>query len=221
MMMVWQDWVGTLSYVLLAASYLVTNIYWLRVLAIVALTAEAVYFYLVGENDLWVGILWSGVFNAINIVQLIRLARARMKVALSDEEKLLHASAFGKLDQVNFGRLLALGRWNDFATGTVLTVQEHPVEQLHLLVAGNALVAIDDQLVASVGPGAFIGEMAFLADGKASATVTIGDHSRSFSLSIAELHALTSKNAQIRNVLSEQFARDLARKLRVTGLRQG
>ena len=32
------DLVGNASYVLLAASYLVTNIYWLRLLAIVALT---------------------------------------------------------------------------------------------------------------------------------------------------------------------------------------
>ena len=46
----WQDWIGTASYALLAASYIVTNIYWLRLLAIVALTAETAYFYVGGRG---------------------------------------------------------------------------------------------------------------------------------------------------------------------------
>src|ERR1700754_3157806 len=57
------DLIGTASYVLLAVSYMVTNIYWLRLLAIIALTAEAIYFYMAGDSALWVGILWAGIFN--------------------------------------------------------------------------------------------------------------------------------------------------------------
>ena len=113
------DLVGNASYVLLAASYLVTNIYWLRLLAIVALTVEAVYFYMAGDQQLWVGILWAGVFNLINIVQLGILARARMKVRMSEEERALHASIFGRLEKVDFSRLLAAGSFDEIAAGTV------------------------------------------------------------------------------------------------------
>ena len=82
------DLIGTASYVLLAVSYMVTNIYWLRLLAIIALTAEAIYFYMAGDSALWVGILWAGIFNLINIVQLGILTRSRLKVRMSAEERM-------------------------------------------------------------------------------------------------------------------------------------
>jgi hypothetical protein len=59
-LMEWQDWVGHFSYLMLAVSYLVTNMYWLRALAIVALGLEGVYFYFSGDAPLWVGIGWAG-----------------------------------------------------------------------------------------------------------------------------------------------------------------
>ena len=217
MMMDWKDWIGTGSYVLLAASYLVTNMYWLRILAIIAITAEAIYFYIAGDSELWVGILWAGVFVVINIVQLVLLVRARMRVKLTEEETMLHKSAFGKLDHVNFGRLLSVGGWHDYRPGTELTRQYEPVEVVYLLVHGKALIDIDGREVASIEPGAFIGEMAFLDDGKASATVRAGDDCRCFSIPVEDLRDLVRKHDEIGAVLKEQFAVDLARKLRVYG----
>ncbi|MDY0883509.1 cyclic nucleotide-binding domain-containing protein [Dongia soli] len=217
MTMDWSDWIGTASYVVLAASYLVTNMYWLRMLAIIAIVAEAIYFYMAGDRELWVGILWSCVFVAINIVQLALLVRARMRVKLTEEERMLHESAFGKLDHVNFGRLLSVGGWHDYQAGTELTRQAEPVEMVHLLVRGRATVDIDGDPIASILPGAYIGEMAFLGDGKASATVRAGDNCRCFSIPADDLHDLVRKHDEIGSVLKEQFAVDLARKLRVHG----
>ena len=87
------DWIGTMSYILLAASCLATNIYWLRGLSIVALSVEALYFYMVGQGTMWVGIAWVGVFNLINVTQLAVLIWRRAPVKLSQEEIALHASA--------------------------------------------------------------------------------------------------------------------------------
>ena len=85
--------------------------------------AEAVYFYLVGSQQLWVGILWAGIFNLINIVQLTRLTRARLKVRMSAEERALHASIFGRLEPVEFSRILAAGRITAPDEGVVLRVR--------------------------------------------------------------------------------------------------
>jgi hypothetical protein len=213
------DWVGTASYTILAASYLVTNMYWLRILAIVALTSEAAYFYLVGDRELWVGILWAAVFNVINIVQLIILARARWRVRLSEEERALYATAFGRLDAVNFHRLLRAGAWREFAQQTELTRQGEPVTHVHLLVRGNAVVHVDGSLVAGLGTGAFIGEMAFLGDGRASADVLALPGSRCFSIEVEKLRRLIGKHDEIGASVAQQFAIDLARKLRVAGAR--
>jgi hypothetical protein len=216
-----QDLVGNASYVLLAASYLVTNIYWLRLLAIVALTTEAVYFYLAGDRQLWVGILWAGVFNAINIVQLLLLARARLKVRMTDEEKTLHSSIFGKLEKLDFSRILAVGSFEEFPRGTELTSQGRAVESVHLLLSGHARVVVDSAVIAGLSAGDFVGEMAYIGSCTASATVITEERCRSFRVGIDDLRALTLKHDKIEAAMNARFSIDLARKLRTRPLTEG
>ena len=66
----WQDWAGNVCYIILAISYAVSNIYWLRSLAMVALAMEMVYFFFGAERPLWVGIGWNVVFIGTNAIQL-------------------------------------------------------------------------------------------------------------------------------------------------------
>lgn len=215
------DLVGTASYVLLAASYLVTNIYWLRLLATVALTAEAVYFYMAGDRQLWVGILWAGVFNAINILQLALLARTRFKVRMSNEERSLHASVFGQLERVDFSRILAAGRFVELEAGTVLTQQDGPVDSLHLMLNGRARVLVDERMIALLGAGDFIGEMAFIGGCGASATVVTETRCRTFRIAHDSLRALCEKHQKIEAVMNARFSIDLAQKLRTRPLGEG
>ena len=212
------DLVGNASYVLLAVSYLVTNIYWLRVLAIIALTVEAVYFYMAGDSTLWVGILWIGIFNAINVVQLVILARARLKVRMSEEERTLHASVFGRLEKVDFARVLAAGAFAELPEGTTLTRQDHPVESLYLLLKGRARVIVDGKIIAVLGAGDFIGEMAYIGGCAASATVIADSRCRTFRVSLEALHALSARHEKIEAVMNARFSIDLARKLRTRPL---
>jgi len=213
-----QDLVGNASYVLLAASYLVTNIYWLRLLAIIALTAEAIYFYMAGDRQLWVGILWAGIFNAINVVQLILLARARLRVRMSEEEKTLHSSIFGKLERVDFSRILAVGDFLELPEGTELTHQNCAVENVHLLLSGHARVIVDSTVIAGLSAGDFVGEMAYIGSCNASATVVTEGGCRTFRLGIDDLRALTRKHDKIEAAMNARFSIDLARKLRTRPL---
>ena len=212
--MEWQDWVGNFSYLMLAASYLVTNMYWLRSLAIVALGLEGVYFYYSGEAPLWVGIAWAVVFVGINVAQLIILARNRLRVRLSLEESGLHQQRFAKLDRVSFDRLVRAGQWQDIAPGTVLAREGEAVENVYLLVAGAARVDSAGRTSAIVQPGSFIGEMSFLSGEPAAATVTAAVACRVFAVPQQRLHDLLRRHDEIRVVLQELFGHDLVQKLR-------
>lgn len=216
-----QDLVGNLSYALLAASYLVTNIIWLRLLAIVALTAEAVYFWMAGDRALWVGILWAGIFNAINLVQLAIIARARLRVRMSAEERSLHASIFGQLEPVDFSRILAAGSFTEIAPGTELTRQDGAVDALHLMLSGRARVLVDGRMIALLGAGDFIGEMAFIGDCAASATVVTDSGCRTFRIPHAALRALCARHEKIDAVMNARFSIDLAQKLRTRPFKDG
>ena len=58
------DLTGILSYGLIALSYLMTNIFWLRVSAVVGLFLEIAYFRMT-DGDLKVGIVWGLIFISI------------------------------------------------------------------------------------------------------------------------------------------------------------
>jgi CRP-like cAMP-binding protein len=72
-------------------------------------------------------------------------------------------------------QLQEIGRVADeltVAEGTVLARQGAVGSELFIIIDGTAAVTRDDQLVAKVGPGAFLGELAVLARVPRNATVT-------------------------------------------------
>lgn len=60
----------------------------------------------------------------------------------------------------------------DVPSGKVLTRQGSVGYECFLIVSGSASVAIDDQVITSLGPGAYFGELSLLDKQPRSATVT-------------------------------------------------
>jgi hypothetical protein len=63
---IWADVPGHAAFLLIAISYYLTNIYWLRVIAVIGLSLEIVYFNLAG-GAMHAGIAWDVIFIAINL----------------------------------------------------------------------------------------------------------------------------------------------------------
>ncbi|WP_106607989.1 cyclic nucleotide-binding domain-containing protein [Shimia abyssi] len=82
---------------------------------------------------------------------------------------------------------------------------------MNIVVGGN--------VIAELGSGEFIGEMACLAKGPASATVEINQPSRYFSISSDALNGLIRKNAEIEAHLEAAFAHAVRAKLVATNAR--
>src|SRR5258706_4467536 len=141
-LMTWQDWAANFCYLILAASYLVTNLLWLRVLAIVALGLEGIYFYVASRPPLWVGIAWAAIFVGINLVQLLLMTRDRLAVRMSERERLLHRGLFAELTPVQFHRLLKIGEWREVEDGTTLPGPgEQGLELLLLRLAAPQVIS--------------------------------------------------------------------------------
>jgi hypothetical protein len=103
---------GHISYVLIAISYWLTDIYWLRVMAIVGLSMEIVYFTFSG-GDLRTGIGWDLVFIAINAYQLYRLVQERWSLRLPEGDQDLLRSVLSGLEDVQIARLLSAGEFSN------------------------------------------------------------------------------------------------------------
>ena len=212
----WQDWAGNACYTLLALSYLFTNMFWLRVIAILSLAFEAVYFYFGASEPLWVGIGWNAIFVSINLVMLVLLLRARRVLRLSADEAMLKRGLFADLEGANFTRLLRSGEWTEIPRGTVLTREGQTVESFFVIVDGLAEVDVRGHVVSILQNGSFVGEMSLLTNAPAAATVTTLAVCRVFRIGQRQLHELLARHPEIRAGLDRTIGRDLVRKLKST-----
>src|SRR5262245_27654964 len=137
----WHHWVANLGYLLFALSYAVSNMSWLRSLAIAALAIETVYFFFGADRPLWTWIGWNVVFIGANAVQLGLLLRERLRVRFDEQERLLHRGLFSELSPVDFSRLLNAGEWHDVGEGTVLAQENRPVGDVSVLITWAATLA--------------------------------------------------------------------------------
>ena len=211
----WEDWAGNFCYLILAVSYLVTNLLWLRILAILALGLEGVYFYFASSPPLWVGIAWAVVFVSINVVQIVLMTRERLRVRISEQDGMLHRGVFGEMTPVDFHRLLKLGTWREIPMGAKLTVKDEPGTELFFIAKGSARVVSGYNLISFLHPGAIVGEKSFTSGGNASATVIAETSLRAFVVNKVALHALMKHNHGIETAILKTISRDLTTKLRM------
>ena len=213
-LMSWQDWVVNFCYLLLAVSYLVSDLYWLRVLAIGALGLEAVYYYFGSATPSWVGFGWATVFVSINLVQLALMTRERLAVRMSEREQWLHRRLFTELTPVQFNRFLKIGTWREVEGGTLLTVRGELVPELLLIADGTVEVIVGGEVIALQQAGSFVGELSFISGERASADVAAAEHVVLLAIAKPALDQLLNHDRAIATALLRVMGHGMAAKLK-------
>lgn len=211
----WAAVPGHIAYAIIAVSYLLTNIFWLRLAAVVGISFEVLYFLFSG-SPVWPSIAWDSAFILINLVQLGVLLRDRFSLRLSEDEKAFIKPIVGDLDKAQVAQLLRTAEWRTLPAGTVVTTESRPVEELTFICQGQTEVRVKDQLVAHVGAGAFVGDVSFATGVPATATVTTEDAVRVLAFDQERLKALCKRDEQIAHALYRRIGGGLADKMRVT-----
>ncbi|MGZ8417189.1 MAG: Crp/Fnr family transcriptional regulator [Methyloceanibacter sp.] len=211
------NWPGHLSYLLIAVSYWLTDMFWLRLVAIVGLTLEIIYFLFSG-GDLRTGIGWDVVFIAINAYQLSRLMQDRLSLRLPADERELLRNVLTGLDDAQIARLLVAGRFSDIAKGTLLAEENQPLERLFFICAGHVRVTIGGREVAHLEKGNFVGEVAFLTEKPATATVVAEDSVRALVFERSELSRFFRNEAEVAGLIYQLLGRELANKIKVSNM---
>jgi Cyclic nucleotide-binding domain len=208
-----------LSYIVIAISYFLTNIFWLRVTAVAGLFLEIVYFKLTGTNAR-LDMPWDLAFITINLYQLIWLVRERINATLPEKEAAMLRQSFEGLSDAQIARLLKAADWQDYLPGDILTRQDAPVDALYFLCTGRANVEINGSLVTYLEKGSFVGEIAYLTGNPATARVTIDEPSRVLAFSKMRMAKVMAKDNQISGILYQLLGRDLAQKMRRANTRK-
>lgn len=206
---------GHISYVLIAISYWLTDIYWLRVMAIVGLSMEIVYFMFSG-GDLRAGIGWDLIFIAINAYQLYWLVQERWSLRLPEADRDLLRSVLAGLDDVQIARLLSAGEIANLPHGTVLTTENTPLEKIFFICTGSTSVTIGGREVSRLGQGNFVGEVAFLTGQHATATVAAQSDVRALVFEKDRLNLFFKSETEVAGLIYQLLGRELAHKIKLT-----
>jgi CRP-like cAMP-binding protein len=210
---------GHLAYILIAVSYYMTSIYWLRVVAVAGLFLEILYFRLSGDN-MTTGIAWDAVFILINLYQLFWLVRDRLSLSLPEQDAPLLRDSLSGLDDAQIARLLKAAEWKSFNPGDILTRQDAPLDSLFYLLSGRASVVVNASLITHLERGSFIGEIAYLTGNPATATVTIEEPSRALSFNRVRMAKVIASDETISGIVYQLLGRDLAMKMRRANTRR-
>ena len=157
--------------------------------------------------------LFSGILMAI-LLLAYELPRPTLSLRLPETERELLRKIFTGLEDVQIAQLLVAGQFADIAKGTTLTEENKPLETLFFICAGHLKVTVAGREVAHAEKGDFVGEIAFLTEKPATATVVAEDSVRALVFERAKLDQLFRNEAEVAGLIYQLLGRELAQKLR-------
>jgi len=209
----WYHIIGNLAFILIACSFMVKDILWLRTLSITASLFSIFYNYHISGQPLWVPISWNLFFMSLNIYHVVIIIRGQKAIHLTDKERDLYHLAFSSLTLLEFAKLLSIAKWSKLDESQIYIIEGQEMKELSLIYNGAVEIIVGHRPVNELRDGQFIGEMSFLSNDKASATVKAIHPTEVIVWEQSKLKELMSKNPSIiyslQSLMGEQMAKNL------------
>jgi hypothetical protein len=164
---------GHLAFGLIAFSFIVKDILYLRLVSIVASLFSVFYNWVIPVEPMWIPIGWNFVFVALNLYHIAVLMYEKRPVKMNDKNAELYETLFKDMTPVEYLKVSKVAEWKMFKSGEVIIKQGMPVKDLHLIYNGTVDVIVKDKKVAELKDGQFVGEMSFLTEKLATATCKV------------------------------------------------
>lgn len=205
------DNLGHLAYTLILCSFLVRDIFWLRTLSV---TASLSFIAFSMSRGIYLQVYWNIAFITINASHIVWIIYENRGVKFTEDEQELFDTVFRNFSPVEFLKLLRQGTWLHASAGDTLAVQGENLGRIMLVFHGLADVSIDEGKVAEVRDGEFIGEMSFLTEEEASATVTATEPTRYLAWNKQQLRKFLNRNPSLRFAMQGVLGVDVSKKLK-------
>ena len=200
---------GHLAFGLIAFSFLVKDILWLRVVSILASLFSVFYNYFIPVEPMWLAINWNIVFVLVNLYHIAVIIYEKRPIKMAPKDKELYETLFKELSPVEYLKISKVAEWKKYKSGEMLIRQEHLVPDLILIYNGTVDVAVDGEKVAELKDGQFVGEMSFLTEKSATADCIVKHNSECLVWKQKEFKELLKRNPSlyysIQSLLSNQL----------------
>jgi hypothetical protein len=200
---------GHLAFGLIAFSFLVKDILWLRVVSILASLFSVFYNYFIPVEPMWLAINWNIVFVLVNLYHIAVIIYEKRPIKMAPKDKELYETLFKDLSPVEYLKITKIANWKTFKSGETIIRQEHLVTDLVLIYNGTVDVVVGKKKVAELKDGQFVGEMSFLTEKSATATCIVKHDTECLMWKQPEFKDLLKRNPSlyytIQGLLSNQL----------------
>ena len=204
---------GHLAFGLIAFSFVVKDILYLRLVSIVASLFSVFYNYVIPVEPMWIAIGWNIIFILLNLYHVAIIVYEKRPVHMTDKEKELYETMFTSLTPVEFLKITKVANWKQFQTPLPIITQGKPVNDLILIYNGAVDILVNDKKVAELKDGQFVGEMSFLTEKPATATCRVTHNTECLVWPQRDFKDLLKRNPSlyftIQSLLSEQVSNNL------------
>ena len=204
---------GHLAFGLIAFSFLVKDILYLRLVSVVASLFSVLYNFYIPVEPMWIAIGWNIIFILLNLYHVAVIIYEKRPVDMTDKEKELYETMFKGLTPVEFLKITKVAEWKKFNTPLPIITQGKPVKDLILIYNGTVDVLVNDNKVAELKDGQFVGEMSFLTERPATATCKVEHNAECLVWNQKDFKDLLKRNPSlyftIQSLLSEQVSNNL------------
>ena len=207
------DLVGHLANLIYCVGFIIKNILWLRLVMIVAAIVEIIYLYNFPDGPVWVYIYWCILWIAVNFVQLTILLREKITLKFSPEEYRLYQLTFSSIPEILYKKLISVAKWGDTDPESILVDEGVEFDKLLLIYSGIAEVESQNELVAYLRDGNFVGEMSFISGNLTSARVRALSEIKYVYWDKSTLTKILNKSKELDDGLRTVFNIDLVKKL--------
>ncbi len=183
----------------------------LRVLAVVGTGLQAFFYAFLSSGPIAYGVFWKVLMASAAFAFMLVLLRERMGRQFAPELRDL-AQALSLLHPGQIEKLFKIGKVERAQSEQRIIEQGTRPDVLTYLLDGSATVLKDGQTV-DIEPGTFLGEIAFVSNGPATADVVIAPGSRTIAWPVDKLSVLLKRDDQIDIALRGLINHDLARKV--------
>jgi len=207
---------GHMAFGLIAFSFLVKDILYLRIVSVVASLFSIFYNFYIPTEPMWLAINWNIVFVLVNLYHIAVIIYEKRPVKMEPKDKELYETLFKDLTPVEYLKITKIAKWETFKSGYKLIKEGADVNRLMLIYNGTVDIAVKGKWVAELKDGQFIGEMSFLTEKPATAECIVKHDTECIVWRQPEFKALLKRNPSlyftIQSLLSAQVSDALVTK---------
>ncbi len=192
------DYLSIFSYGMIAVSYMMREMIWLRSITVVTCLFDVVIYTLIRPGQpLWVQVIANVTILFINSYFLYKLIRERRGLAASEHELAIYRAHFAILSEVEFMRFFKRCRMVTYKEGA-LYKQGEKIERVMIVMSGSLTKVRDGVVVGTFEVGDVVGAASLLAQDGAVYTVICNGAVDVLEINLSEMDDLIKANPEMK-----------------------